>query len=75
MTIREVLTNAGDGDLKTPAEVARLLRTTPANLCRWRKAGRGPTAMKIAGKVFYPRASLDDWLATQSVFGTPAAAA
>lgn len=76
MNILECVASAGAGELKTTAEVARMLRTTPATLCRWRKQGRGPAAARVGGKIFYPKSTLDAWIAAQATFGAaiPAAA-
>lgn len=77
MNIRELITSAsGADDLKSSAEVARILRTTPATLCRWRKQGRGPTAVRVGGKIFYSKPALEAWIAAQATFGAsvPAAA-
>lgn len=75
MSIREVPAIGGD-ELRTPAEVSRRLRIRPETLCRWRKSGRGPNAVKLGGRVYYPAADLEAWIRSQSVLNAavPAAA-
>lgn len=50
-------------ELMTSAEVAALLRVSPATLCRWRERGVGPRVLWLSARV--PRYSWSDvrgWL-------------
>jgi len=48
----------------TPAELADLLRCSTGTLRNWRYRGEGPPYIKV-GRVLYPVADLETWLATQ----------
>jgi Helix-turn-helix domain len=52
-------------DLIPSAETAALLRVKENTLTSWRNQRRGPTFFKIGRAVFYRRADLSDWLASQ----------
>lgn len=52
-------------ELMTPAEAARYLRTTEANLAYLRKRRSGPPYSKLGRQVRYRRERVDEWLAQQ----------
>ncbi|MFB0835722.1 helix-turn-helix transcriptional regulator [Arthrobacter halodurans] len=41
---------------------ARLLEQSPKTLANWRSAGIGPPHYKIGRRVFYPKATLVEWV-------------
>jgi Helix-turn-helix domain len=47
-----------------PKDAANYLGRTTGTLKQWRTHGRGPAWLKIAGRVFYQKAVLDEFLAT-----------
>lgn len=54
--------------LLTPAEVARLLRVTPATLANWRARGDGPEFVKLGpsrqAPVRYYPSVIDAWISS-----------
>lgn len=52
-------------ELLKPAEVAELLRVTPATLKDWRYEGRGPVYLKQGRWVVYRADDIAKWLAKQ----------
>lgn len=49
--------------LLTPQQVAEALGTTTKTLANWRSRRTGPSFVRIAGRVYYPRAAYDAfWL-------------
>lgn len=54
----------------TVDEAAELLRMKPATLRNWRQAGKGPKALKLGGRVVYPRDTLEAWIADQVEIST-----
>lgn len=51
------------GNLLTPEQVARALGTTTKTLANWRSRRTGPSYVRIAGRIYYPRAAYDAfWL-------------
>lgn len=45
---------------------ARYIGCSPKTLADWALKGRGPNAVKVGGKVFYFKNTVDDWIATGS---------
>jgi hypothetical protein len=54
-------------ELIPSAEIATLLRVKVNTLTSWRNRKRGPAFFKIGRAVFYRRADLGDWLASQRI--------
>ncbi|MFE5708131.1 helix-turn-helix transcriptional regulator [Rhodococcus koreensis] len=55
-----------DGEALSPVDAAEVLGCHPGTLGNWRTYRRGPAYHKAhAGRVFYLRADLDEWLAKQ----------
>lgn len=49
--------------LLTPEQVAEALGTTTKTLANWRSRRTGPSYVRVAGRVYYPRAAYDAfWL-------------
>jgi predicted site-specific integrase-resolvase len=48
--------------LLTTAELAERLRCKPETLARWRRGGRGPAYVRVAGRVLYAPADVHRWL-------------
>jgi predicted site-specific integrase-resolvase len=44
--------------LVSSAELAARWRMTASTLCRWRRIGRGPSFLRLGGRVFYPDAEV-----------------
>lgn len=55
---------APKGDLLTTSEAARYLRVSPITLEKWRRRleGYGPAFVRMGSKVFYRRATLDEFI-------------
>ena len=53
-------------ELLTAEEVAELLRVEVHTLHNWRYRRVGPPAYKVAGKLRYDRAAVDEWLEGQA---------
>lgn len=51
----------------TSKEVARLLRTNPTTLGRWRKEERGPEFLRVEGRILYEKNNIDQYLENQRV--------
>jgi hypothetical protein len=52
--------------LLTPAEAARILRTTVQTMANWRVQGKGPPWVRLVGRrVFYRKIDLKAWIAAQ----------
>jgi len=45
------------------AETAAGIGITPQTLVKYRKAGMGPPYLELAGKIFYAREAVGNWLA------------
>lgn len=56
-----------DETLLSSLEVAEILGITEITLCRWRKAGTGPSYFKIGGKVRYQLGEVKEWFASTHV--------
>jgi hypothetical protein len=52
----------------TPEQAARIIGYSASWLAKRRLDGAGPKFLKGAKKVYYRRAALEDWLATQGCF-------
>jgi predicted DNA-binding transcriptional regulator AlpA len=52
-------------DYMGEAECAKELGVAQITLARWRVERRGPPVTKIGRRVFYRRASIQDWVAAQ----------
>ena len=52
-------------ELLKPSEAAEYLRTATKTLEKWRVLGLGPQFTKVGGRVFYQKAHLDAWVASQ----------
>jgi hypothetical protein len=50
---------SGNDDLLTRSEAAAELRLTVKCMDNWRCAGRGPTFLKLGGRVVYPRSEIE----------------
>jgi|GEM_PF-6548824 len=48
--------------LSTDALAELFPGTTPATWHKLRANGRGPAATKVAGRLYYPRTEVEDWL-------------
>ncbi len=46
-------------------EVADKARTKPSTLRAWRRQGKGPKSVVVAGRLLYRRSDVDAWLAAQ----------
>lgn len=53
----------------TRPELAKELGRSTSALAKWATAGTGPSYQIIMGRVFYPRAEVEAWLAAQPVHG------
>lgn len=49
----------------TEAQLAERLGLSRPTLRRWRRAGGGPTWLRLGARVLYPVAGLDAWLASR----------
>lgn len=49
------------------AATAERLGIEPNTLERWRMRGVGPAYYRIAGRIFYDPADIDNWIAAQRV--------
>lgn len=47
--------------------LSRTLPVSPRTLDAWRAADKGPRSHKVAGRVFWFKGDLDQWLAAESV--------
>ena len=59
---------SADADLDTfipDAEVAAMLKVTPAATAAWRCKGTGPHFYKVGRRVFYTKRDIQTWLATR----------
>lgn len=54
-------------DLLTPSEVAVLLRVRVSTLRAWRSRGKGPSYVKIGGRVLYRRSAVEQYVASRDV--------
>ncbi len=64
----ERLTTGELPDLLTPAQLAELLGgLSTGTLRNWRWKGRGPSYVKVAGRIRYRRSSVSEWLARQEI--------
>ena len=54
-------------DLITTAELAEILKRSPATLMRWRRLRSGPPYLRVQGRVLYSRATINEWLQAQEV--------
>jgi hypothetical protein len=52
-------------ELIPSSDAARLFHVKDATLTSWRNQKRGPAYLKVGRAVFYRRADLSEWLATQ----------
>lgn len=59
-------------DLITTAELAEILKRSPATLMRWRRLRSGPPYLRVQGRVLYSREALNRWLQSQQVNEVPA---
>lgn len=66
---RSVLGMPAQPRFLTPAEVADLLKVSTKTLANRRSQGLPPLALKIGGRVRYPREALEEWLAKQPRLG------
>ena len=46
-----------------PANAARYINRRPHTLAQWRCEGRGPDFVRVNGRIFYPKAGLDRFMA------------
>jgi predicted DNA-binding transcriptional regulator AlpA len=53
----------------TEKEVGAILRRSGPTFRRWRATGRGPSWIKIGGRVLYPARDLAAWLKAQPAGG------
>ncbi|GAA1979117.1 helix-turn-helix domain-containing protein [Microbacterium pumilum] len=56
-----------EDELLPPDRVAQILQVTTNTLAIWRYYRRGPSFLKIGSRVRYPRASLDEFMASAVV--------
>ncbi len=49
--------------LLTTADLADMLRTSPATVRYWRHTGYGPLGTKVGRRVLYDRQDVEAWLA------------
>ncbi len=49
--------------LLTTADLADMLRTSPATVRYWRHTGYGPPGTKVGRRVLYDRQDVEAWLA------------
>lgn len=61
-------------DLKTPGQVEEKYQIMKATLATWRSRKKGPTWVKRMGRVYYPAAELEKWIADNTVVHNPEAA-
>jgi hypothetical protein len=52
-------------ELLTPREAAAVRRTTTGHLANERSRGLGPPICKLGGRVFYPKESLVEYIASR----------
>lgn len=45
------------------AEVQRRIPVSKATLSQWRKVNRGPVSVRLGGRILYPRAEFERWMA------------
>jgi hypothetical protein len=50
------------GKFLTTAEVAELVRTSPATVRYWRYLGRGPAGIKVGKRVRYDPEDVQSWI-------------
>jgi hypothetical protein len=55
--------------LWTAAELAELIRSSPAGVAMLRHRGTGPKAIKAAGKLLFPESEIRRWLAERGEDG------
>lgn len=55
----------------TPPEVAALLRVRVSTLRAWRSRGKGPSYVKIGGRILYRRAVVEEYVSTRDVEVAP----
>lgn len=55
-------TNSNGDDFYTSAELVGLLMISHQALHQWREARTGPPFFKRAGRYFYPRKGVSEWL-------------
>lgn len=68
MSVQTVETEAKKpilGELISRADLAAALRMSPETLCRWGTQRVGPAPTRIGRKVYYRRASVEEWLRAQ----------
>jgi hypothetical protein len=54
------------GSLLAPNQVAEALGVTTKTLTNWRARGMGPGFVRIAGRIYYPRAAYDAFWVEQT---------
>jgi len=59
--------DSAGGHLIKSADVALKLGVSTAQLCRWRKAGTGPTWINLAGIPRYRAEDIDSYIEAQAV--------
>ena len=59
------VTTVDPDELVDAAETARILRLREQTLAVWRLEKRGPRYLKIGRRVYYRRADISTWLASQ----------
>jgi hypothetical protein len=64
-TTAAAVTSVDPEELIAAVVAAQLLHVRPATLTCWRNERRGPRFLKVGRFVFYRRADLAAWLATQ----------
>jgi len=50
---------------RTLEQLATFLRVHPVSVRRWRGRREGPPAVKVAGRLYFPRDLTDEWLRAQ----------
>jgi hypothetical protein len=53
-------------ELLTPAQVAEVLHTSPAQLAQFRYLGTGPRFVKVGKRVYYTQKALSEFLAANT---------
>jgi hypothetical protein len=54
-----------DIELLSDVAAAKIVHQKRSTLATWRATGKGPVFIKLGRRVFYSRADLDAWIATQ----------
>ncbi len=54
--------SAAPGGFLTTEEFAEYVRTTPANIHRWRYVGSAPPAYRVGNWLLFKREDIDAWL-------------